>query len=152
MLLATLIGIGWVYFSYREDFGLPFAISIITMYVLILVYSIVSWRSYAFKKENLEESSTSYISYQLQKLNWQRKTLTTYIWIYTFLLWLAVILYELEVADRGTVLFKFTLIGITTAYLFGITAWSRFKKPQKHLAEIDEIVIELKNIQKSLND
>jgi MFS family permease len=149
--LAALIVIGWVYFSFRNQYGWPFEISIAAMYCLMIVFSIVAWKSYAFKKENLETSSADFIQYQLSKLAWQRKILTTYIWIYIVLLWLALFFYLIEVTGRGSLLFKLTALGGTTAYIVGISLWSWFRKNKKQLRLTDEIINELKQINNGLN-
>ncbi len=143
--------VGWVYFAYRSDFGWQFSASIGTMYLLLIIYLMVSWRGYAFKKEYLDVSSTDYINYQLLKLSWQRKTITTWSLVYAVLLWLIIMMYELEVTARGTLMFKATTIAITSAYIFGTTIWSRFTKQKKQLAKLDEMIAELNNINKAFN-
>lgn len=149
--LIALITIGWVFFAFRHQYGWPFEVSIAVIYCLIIIFLIVSWRSYGFKKESLEVSSVDFIHYQISKLHWQRKVLTTYVWIYCVLLWLALSLYTVEITRRASILFTLTALGITTAYLTGIALWSWFRKTKKQLRQIDEIIYDLKQLHHSLN-
>ncbi|MBB6502160.1 hypothetical protein [Pedobacter cryoconitis] len=152
LLLVTLVGIGWVYLAFHELFRWPFTVSIAAMYALILVYIFVSWKSYAFKKENLESSSAGYISYQLDKLKWQRKTVTLYTWIYLVLLWLSLVMYISEVAAKGTVFFQCMAVLVVTTYILGVHLWYRYKKQKKVLSEIDEMTADLQQIRQELTD
>ncbi len=144
--LAAFIVIGWVYVAFRHQYRWPFTVSIACTYALLLVFLGVVWRNYGFKKEDLGEPSTGFIRYQLKKLNWQRKTLTTYIWIYNVLLWLALSMYTIEVTRRGTWLFTLMALGGITAYIAGITAWSHFYRQKKQLRAIDEMKTELETL------
>jgi len=150
-LLAALIVIGWVYFSFRHQYRWPFEASIATVYCLIIIFLIVSWKSYGFKKENLEVSSTDFIKYQISKLEWQRKVLTRYVWVYSVLLWIAISFYIVEVTKKGSVLFTLTALGITTAYILGVGLWSWFRKSKKQLRQIDDIIYDLKQLHDALN-
>ncbi|HEY8893359.1 MAG TPA: hypothetical protein VIM79_01045 [Niastella sp.] len=150
-LLAALIVIGWVYFSFRHQYRWPFEASIATVYCLIIIFLIVSWKSYGFKKENLEVSSTDFIKYQISKLEWQRKMLTRYVWVYSVLLWIAISFYIVEVTKKGSVLFTLTALGITTAYILGVGLWSWFRKSKKQLRQIDDIIYDLKQLHDALN-
>ncbi|RZM30119.1 MAG: hypothetical protein EOO88_02060 [Pedobacter sp.] len=149
--LAAMIGIGWVYFAYRAEFGLPFRISIATCYLLMVVFATVNWRSYAFKNESMDVSAQEYIRYQIGKLNWQRKIVQYYTHVYTILLWLALVLYTWEITERGTALFRFTALAIITAYIGGITFWTTKKKQRKTLLEINGLITELKHINQDFN-
>jgi len=150
-LLIALITIGWVFFAFRHQYRWPFEVSIAAIYCLILIFLIVSWRSYGFKKERLDVSSLDFIDYQISKLHWQRKVLTTYVWIYYVLLWLALSLYIMEITRQGSILFTLTALGITTAYIMGVALWTRFRKTKKQLLQIDEIIYDLKQLHDSLN-
>lgn len=149
LLLVTLAWLGWVYLAFHGQFRWPFTVSIVAMYALILVYILVSWKSYAFKKENLESSSTGYISYQLDKLKWQRKTVTLYTWIYLLLLWLSLVMYISEVAAKGTVLFQCIAVLVVTTYILGVHLWYRYKKQKTVL---DEMITDLQQIRQELRD
>ncbi|QNK63633.1 hypothetical protein H7F33_03770 [Pedobacter sp. PAMC26386] len=151
-LFIAMVGIGWVYLSFHQEFGWPFTLSIAVMYTLMLVYVCAYWKSYAFKKENLGTSSGTYISYQLKKLNWQRKIITLYNWVYLALLWLALVLYLWEVTRSGTLIFRWTALLVITAYLFSVSLWNRFKKQKKQLIEIDEIITDLQHMKSQLID
>jgi FtsH-binding integral membrane protein len=150
-LLAALIFIGWVYFAFRHQYSWPFGASIATVYCLIIVFLIVAWRSYGFKKENLEISSADFVNYQIRKLEWQRKVLTRYVWIYSVLLWIAMSFYIVEVTSKGSVLFTLTALGITTAYILGIGLWTWHRKTKKQLRQIDDILNDLKQLQEALD-
>ena len=147
----VFVVIGWVYIAFNHQYSWPFAVSIGTIYILLLVFLWVSWRGYAFKKEYLDMASTVYIDYQLQKLKWQRKIITTYTLIYSVLLWLALMMYTIEVTKHGSATFRFTALGVTTAYVLGVTLWSRFSRQKKQLAKLDEMMVELENLQKGLS-
>lgn len=144
--LATFTVIGWIYFEFRQEYQWPFEISIAAIYVILITFLVVTWRSYGFKKERMEVSSVEYITYQLKKLQWQRKTLTKYVWIYMILLWLALSLYIIEITKRGTLLFTLSALGITTAYIVGITLWNKFYKQKKQVQAIDDISADLKQV------
>jgi len=150
-LLFQILTIGWVFFAFRHQYRWPFEVSIAAIYCLILIFLIVSWRSYGFKKERLDVSSLDFIDYQISKLHWQRKVLTTYVWIYYVLLWLALSLYIMEITRQGSILFTLTALGITTAYIMGVALWTRFRKTKKQLLQIDEIIYDLKQLHDSLN-
>jgi len=152
LLAITLIVLGWVYLSFHEQFGWPFKVSIAAMYAIILIIIYLYWRSYAFRKENMEASSTGYISYQLDKLKTQRKVLTRYNWIYFALLWLSLMMYLWEVTGNGPSVFRWTALLSTSAYILGVCLWYGLKKQKKQLTEIDEIVTELEHIKKQLID
>jgi hypothetical protein len=108
--IFALIGIGVIYFLFKDHYHWPFHASIAIIYLLLIVFLIVTWKSYAFKKDNFETTSLNFINYQLSKLKWQRKTLTTYVWIYNVLLWLALCLYTVEVTQNGSFLFVATAL------------------------------------------
>jgi hypothetical protein len=120
------------------------------MYCLLVIFLIVSWKSYGFKKENLEVSSVDFIDYQISKLQWQRKVLTTYVWVYCALLWIVLSFYVVEVTSRGSVLFTLTALAVTTAYFLGVTIISWFRKNKKQIRQIDEMMYDLKQLQDSL--
>ena len=148
--LAVMIFVGWVYFAFRHKYRWPFEVSIAAMYCLLVIFLIVSWKSYGLKKENLEVSSVDFIDYQLSKLQWQRKVLTTYVWVYCALLWIVLSFYVVEVTSRGSVLFTLTALAVTTAYFLGVTLISWFRKNKKQIRQIDEMMYDLKQLQDSL--
>lgn len=147
---AVLVIVGWVYVAFQHQYGWPFVVSIASLYVLLLVFLFVSWQSVGFKKENSEVSSKEYIHYQLKKLHWQRKIITTYLWIYTVLLSLTLAMYIWEVTSRGTATFRLTALAVTLGYVLGVTMYTRFFKQKKQLAELQQIITDLKQIQNNL--
>ena len=148
--LAAMIGIGWVYLSFNDEYHWPFKVSIATCYFLMLVFAAVSWRSYAFKKENFEDSSKDYVDNQLKKLSWQRKLITTYSWVYLVLLWLALTMYIFEITTGGSALFRYSALGVCTLYMVGISIWSRRKKQRKQLWAIDQLTADFEAIKKKI--
>lgn len=148
--LLTMSGITCIYFAYYEHFGWAFKLSIISINLLMVVYLAVSWKSYGFKKENLEDPSTDYISYQLKKLNWQRKMITIYSQVYAILLWLNLMLYSWEVTARGSATFRYTTLAVLTVYIFGLNIWQRATKQKRKLKLIDEMSTALNELKTEL--
>ncbi|WP_316804847.1 hypothetical protein [Pedobacter nototheniae] len=148
---VAMVVIGWVYFSFKDQYGLPFKISIATVYILMIVFLVINWRSYAFKKRNIHDSSQEYIQQQIKRLNWQKNIITKYTWMYTILLWLAMVMYIWEITMMATPTFRYTALGITTFYIFGITVWNRARKQKKQLKEIHELIADLENMKRGLN-
>jgi len=150
--IVAMVGIGWVYITFKDQYGLPFSISITAVYALMIVFSVISWRSYHFKKKNDTESSQAYIHQQLKSLMWQKDVMTKFVWIYNFLLWLAMVLYIWEITTKGTPTFRYTALGITTIYIFGITLWSQYYKKKKQLKEINELIEDFKTLKEGFED
>ena len=152
LLAVTLIVLGWVYLSFYEQFGWPFKVSIAAMYAIILIVIFLYWRGYAFRKENMEASSSGYISYQLDKLSSQRRLITRYNWIYLALLWLVLMMHLWEVTSIHPPVYRWTVLSATSAYILGVCLWYGLKKQKKQLIEIDEIITDLQQIKKQLID
>lgn len=148
--LVALIIAAWVYVAFRQQYGWPFEVSIATTFCLLILFLIVTWRSYGFKKQNLEASSADFIDYQINRLKWQRNIRKTYVLIYCGLLWLAMSFYIVAVTRQGSVLFTWVVLGITTAYFIGIVLWAWFRKNKKQLRQIDALIAELKQLQEAL--
>ncbi len=144
--LLAMCGIAWVYTIFRNQYSWPFDVSIAAIYGIMLVFLVVTWKSYGFRKASMDMAAGDYIRYQLKKLHWQRKVLTTYIWIYAILLWLALCLYIPEVTKKASLTFTIVALAITTAYILGIMFWNKFYKQKKQVAAIDEIVLELRHL------
>ena len=149
--LAALIVVGCVYVAFRHQYGWPFEVSIVAIYCFLIIFLNAAWRSYGFTKENLEVSSVDYIDYQISKLEWQRKMLNTYVWIYCVLLWLALSFYTVAVTGKGPVLFTWSALGIITVYFLGMALWAWFRKNKKQLRQIDELIYDLKQLHDALN-
>ena len=149
--ITAMAAIGWVYFTFHEQYGMPFKVSIACMYMLMLLFSVVSWRSYSFRKVGLDDSSQEYIQQQIKRLSWQKNVLERYTFIYVVLLWMALIMYIWEITETASATFRFTAFGITTIYLFGITFWNKVKKQKNKLEELNLLISGLENIKDSLD-
>ena len=147
--LAATIVITWVFFAFQAEFGLAFKLSLASTCLLMIVFAVIAWRSYDFKKDRLEVSSTDFIRYQLKKISWQRKVVSQYIWIYMILLWLAVMTYMWEILAPATATLKYSAIGITTLFLL-IVAFRDARKQKSRLGRLDEMAAELELQQKTL--
>lgn len=149
--LFAMVGIAWVYISYKDEFGLAFKLSIATVYFLMIAFLFVSWKSYAFRQVNTDHNSQDYIGQQIEKLIWQKAVITKYTWIYTILLWMAMLLYIWEITKAATPTFRYTAIAITSFYIFGITIWNRVRKKQRQLDEINGLIKDLELMRSGLN-
>lgn len=147
--LAATIVITWVFFAFQAEFGLAFKLSLASTCLLMIVFAAIAWRSYDFKKDHLEVASTDFIKYQLQKISWQRKVISQYIWIYMVLLWLAVMTYMVEILAPATATLRYSAIGITTLFLV-IVAFRDGRKQKSRLARLDDMAAELEQQQKML--
>jgi uncharacterized membrane protein len=147
--LAATIVITWVFFAFQAEFGLAFKLSLASTCLLMIVFAAIAWRSYDFKKDHLEVASTDFIKYQLQKISWQRKVISQYIWIYMVLLWLAVMTYMVEILAPASATLRYSAIGITTLFLV-IVAFRDARKQKSRLARLDDMAAELEQQQKML--
>ncbi|GGC68131.1 hypothetical protein GCM10011387_21880 [Pedobacter quisquiliarum] len=147
--LAATIVITWVFFAFQAEFGLAFKLSLASTCLLMIVFAAIAWRSYDFKKDHLEVASTDFIKYQLQKISWQRKVISQYIWIYMVLLWLAVMTYMVEILAPASATLRYSAIGITTLFLV-IVAFRDARKQKSRLARLDDMTAELEQQQKML--
>ena len=148
--LVTIIGITWAYQSHKQEFGWPFKVSTVAINLLMFIFCAISWKSYAFKKENLETSSHHFINYQIRKLHWQRNIITKYLWVYTVLIWLALVMNILETTSLRTATYRCTVLAITTAYVFGVTWWIWIKKYKKSLSAYNGLIADLENMKEKL--
>lgn len=147
--IAATIVITWVFFAFQAEFGLAFKLSLASTCLLMIVFAAIAWRSYDFKKDHLEVASTDFIKYQLQKISWQRKVISQYIWIYMVLLWLAVMTYMVEILAPATATLRYSAIGITTLFLV-IVAFRDARKQKSRLARLDDMAAELEQQQRML--
>lgn len=150
---TAMIVIGWVYFSFHKEFGWAFRASIAACYLLMIVFFFASWRSYSFQKEDLQSAATEHIEYQLNKLQWQRRLLTVYVWIYNLLLWAALMMYILHLtgSNRATLLFRLVAMSICTIYIASISIATRRNRAKKVKA-IDAMVAELQQMKHAMPD
>ena len=136
--IAATIAIVTVYIKFQAEFGLAFKLSLASTCLLMIVFAVIAWRSYDFKKDNLEVSSNDFVQYQLRKISWQRKVVSQYIWIYMALLWLAVMMYIWEITNPATATLKYAAMGVTTLFLL-IVAIRDGRKQKSRLAKLDEM-------------
>lgn len=148
--VAAMVGIGWVYFAFHEQYGIHFRVSIACIYILMILFLVVNWRSYSFRRGNMDDSSKEYIQQQIKRLSWQKNVIKRYTFIYVILLWMALVMYIWEITITATPIFRFTAFGLTTIYLFGITMWNKVKKQKKQLEEINLLISGLEDIKGSL--
>ena len=148
-LLASAVII-WVYFTYHQKYHWPFAVSIAASLSLMIVFAVLSWRSYDFRRDQRDVSGIEYLDNQIGKLTWQKKMLTTYVWVYTVLLWFALVGYIVEITKGGSLLFTITALAITTIYIGGISLWNRFYKQKKQLTAIDELLKSFQQMRKEI--
>lgn len=146
--LAATVGFAKLYISHNHEFGWTWKVSIGSLCLLMFIMCAISWKSYAFKTENLEVSSIHFINYQIRKLNWQRNIITKYLWVHTVLIWLAAVMYTWT--SHRTIAFKLTAVVILTAYIFGITGWFWIKRLQKELSELNQHIADLENMKEKL--
>ena len=132
--------ITWVYITYHNEYNWPFDMSIASAFTLMVVFAVLSWKSYDFKKDQRDISGIEYLNNQIGKLKWQKKMLTRYMWIYSVLLYLALVGYIVEITKRGSLLFTLTALAITTAYIAAVSLWNRFYKQKKQLKTIDDLL------------
>ena len=148
---AAMIVIGWVYFSFHKEFGWAFKVSIGACYLLMVVFFIVSWKSYNFKKEDLQTTVVQHIDFQLQKLKWQRQTITVFVWIYNLLLWMALMMYILEITsgNGATLLFRGVAMSACTLYIGGVMLATR-RTGLKKVKGINLMIAELREIRQAI--
>lgn len=149
--IAAMVGIGWVYFAFHEQYGMPFSVSIACIYILMILFVLASWRSYSFRKVSMDDSSRQYIQQQIKRLSWQKHVIKRYTFIYLILLWMALVMYIWEITITATPIFRFTALGLTTIYLFGITMWNKVKKQKRQLEEIDLLISGLEDLKRRLD-
>jgi len=140
--LAATIAIVTVYINFHAEFGLAFKLSLASTCLLMIVFAAAAWRSYDFRKDNLEVSSTDFVSFQLKKIRWQRKVISQYIWIYMVLLWFAVMMYIWEITSQAAPVLKYSAMGVTTLFLLIVSIRDR-RKQKARLARLDEMTREL---------
>ncbi len=142
--LAATIGIVTVYFKYQAEFGLAFKLSLASSCLLMIIFTAVAWRSYDFKKDNLEVASTDFVKYQLKKINWQRRVISQYMWIYMFLLWVALMTYMWEITSPATAVLRYSVLGVPTLFM-ALVSIRDARKQKARLARLDEMTKELEH-------
>jgi uncharacterized membrane protein YqjE len=143
--LSAMTVNAWVYLSFKDQYDWPFQASLITSTLLMIIFAAISWRSYGFKKENFEASSRDFIHYQMEKINWQRKVIAQYFWVYIVLLWLALILYIWEITSGGTEIFRYSALLISSTFLW-LLSFREARTQRKKLAFLDAMKSDLQDL------
>ncbi len=141
--LFVFIDLAWVYLSFRAKYGVLFGGSIAAMALFMLVYLWIMWKGVVYDKYDPALASNIYVDKYLQKLRWQRITITTYSWIYAVLLWLAFMFYCYELTRSASLALKIGAPAVITVYIFGMFILVRFTKKKKQLRIIDELIGEM---------
>lgn len=139
---AVLCVLGWIYASFHEGRSILFGGSIATMTLLLLVFLWVLWKGTVLKKMDLSLPGNEYLARYTAALRWRRRTITHYTWVYMILLWLALMLYMLDVLAEASLAVRIGGPLATTAYLIVVKLATR-KKQRKNLREIDELLNDL---------
>ena len=148
----VFIDFGWVYYSFHNTRTVFFGGSLLAMACFMLVYLGVIWKGVSYDNYDPAAASNIYISKYLDKLNWQRKTITLYSWIHAVLLWGAFMFYCYDIT-RNMMLRDRVLIDIgITVYIFGMHLLFRFTKKKRQLKVIDELIDEMTRIKKLIDE
>lgn len=141
--IAVFADLAWVYISFRAGHTALFGGSILAMAVCMLVYLWVMWRGTSYDKYDPATASNLYIDKYLEKLVWQRTTITTYSWIYATLLWIAFMFYSYELTRHSSLTMKIAIPAVVSVYIFGMFTIFRYTKKRKQLKIIDELIAEM---------
>lgn len=150
--IGALLVFAWVYISFHQGHSAFFGGSLLFMSVLLFVYLWVLWKGIAYKKNDPTLPSKKYLQHALKKLYWRRKTITAYTWIYSVLLWAALMFYGFDVTSGGSILFKTVFISATTIYIFGMMALMKYTKQKKQLKELDQLISDMQQLKDKLED
>lgn len=142
----VFINLGWVYTTLREGRSIFFGGSILMMALLMVIYIWVMWKGVTYDKYDPAAASNVYIDKYLQKLYWQRKTVTRYTWVYAWLIWLAFMFYCYDITTGGAMLWRILIPVIITIYIFGMLLITRYTAKKKQLKKIDELIEEMEEI------
>lgn len=135
-----------IYSSFHEGHTMAFGASLVFMTLLMLVYLGVIWKGTAMKRIDIATAGNAYIDKYLQTLYWRRKTLTTYTWVYSVLLWLGLMFYLHDVLAGGGFWLQAGAYAATTGYIFFMVGVATRKKQRRKIAEIDELIKHLKKM------
>ena len=141
--VLVFVNLAWVYFSFRAGHTFFFGGSILLMYILLFAYLLVIWKGFVFKKNDPTLASNEYLDNQLRALQWRRKTITTYGWIYASLLWLAFMFYCMDVTSGASLTWRIGAPASITAYIFGIQLVLKYTTQKKQLKKIDDLINDL---------
>jgi len=143
---AVLVNFGWVYSSFHKGHTIFFGGSLLFMTLLMLVYVWVLWKGYILKKNDPSVSSDVYLSAYLDKLYWRRKTITTFTWIYSVLLWLAFMFYCFDVTTGGSPAWRILPPVIISVYIFGMNWILSKTTKKKQLKKLDELIGDIRQL------
>ena len=148
--IGTYMMAGWVYFTFQRGHSIYFTGSIVFVAALMTVYLWVIWRALGFEKNDTTLSSKNYIEESIKKLQWKRTTITTFKWIYTVLLWIAMMFY---CSDRAQTNNPISLVvpAAVTVYLFGMRYRLRYTTEKKQLVEIDGLITDMKDLKDKMD-
>lgn len=141
--IAVFADLAWVYISFRAGHTALFGGSILAMALCMIVYLWVMWRGTSYDKYDPATASNLYIDKYLEKLFWQRTTITTYSWIYATLLWIAFMFYSYELTRHSSLTMKIAIPAVVSVYIFGMFTIFRYTKKRKQLKIIDELIAEM---------
>jgi len=144
--MGAFIVFGWVYISYHNGRSIFFGGSILFMYALLSVYLWIIWKGMVYKKNDPTLPGKEYLEHLLKKLYWRRKTITTFNWVYSVLLWLALMFYGIDVTSGGSILFKTVYFTATTIYIFGMMILMKYTKQKKQLKKTDQLISDLQEL------
>jgi len=136
----------WVFVSFHKGRSPMFGISLFMMVTLMLVYLGVLWKGIIVKKMDPTLPGSEYIHRYVAALQWRRKTITTYTWIYCGILWLALMCYYADVLAGASLSYQVGAPVATTVYLFAILLLKR-KSRRKQLDILDELISDLKKLE-----
>jgi hypothetical protein len=137
---ATFSVFAWLFFAFHAQRGFLFSGSIFFMTALMMVYLFVMWKGVAFKKMDPTVTAPEFLSHYLKKLEWRKKLITTYTWIYGLLLWLTIMAYMLDVTEGTRPLMRIGAPLITTVYIVAVLFITRFTKGKKQLHNLNELI------------
>ena len=137
--VGVFVVAGSIWLSFHAARSVFFTGSIFFVSALMLVYLWVIWKGVANKKSDTTVSTMEYIDQSIQKLFWRRKTLTTYKWTYSILLWIGMMLYLLDTTN-GNLSSGIGIPIATTAYIFGMRLYLRNTKEKKQIVELDQLI------------
>ncbi len=132
----------WVYFSFSEGRSAFFGGSIVCMLALMAIYLWVLWQGMSFRKR-LDLSDPRYTEHYISILSWRRKTMTQYAFIYSLLLWAALMCYMYDVLGDAPLSYKIGGPLATSIYIWGIYFISKRTKVKRKVKELDEMIADL---------
>jgi hypothetical protein len=157
--IATTIGFVGVFFvfgkvfaSFHAGHSAFFGGSMLAMVAVMLMYLVVAWKGFASRKIDHSIAIRKYLDSYSKALQWRRKLITTYNWVYAVLLWASLMCYILDVTHGGSMLLQIGAPAITTAYIFGVIFITRYTKGKKQLLNIDELMADINLLKEKMEE